>query len=186
MRDAAVDRDATPPRGDAEDLEGGGTDGLRAEKPTIVNLPKALLASERGPRTVRRDTVRTEPDFECERHIATAPDLDLRSPEEDAIAPETEAEEEFSEERGLVIDNRYVVESLIARGGMGVVYRCRHKAIGKELAVKIIRKDIAKLAEAPQRLLIEAQAASAIGNEHIIDIRDFGALADGSAYLVME
>jgi eukaryotic-like serine/threonine-protein kinase len=87
---------------------------------------------------------------------------------------------------GQVIDNRYLVESLIARGGMGVVYRCRHQVIGKRFAVKIIRSNMAHLSDAPRRFLMEAKAASAIGNEHIIDIVDYGSLADGSAYLVME
>jgi len=87
---------------------------------------------------------------------------------------------------GQVIDNRYLVEALIARGGMGVVYRCRHQVIGKRFAVKIIRSNMAHLSDAPRRFLMEAKAASAIGNEHIIDIVDYGTLADGSAYLVME
>src|SRR5690606_314795 len=87
---------------------------------------------------------------------------------------------------GQLIDNRYVVESLIARGGMGIVYRCRHKLIDRRFAVKIIRSTMAHLPDAPRRFLMEAKAASAIGNEHIIDVVDYGTLADGSAYLVME
>src|SRR5687767_13677629 len=87
---------------------------------------------------------------------------------------------------GLVVDQRYVVEKLLAEGGMGRVYQCRHRILGKKLAIKIIRADVAELPAAPQRFLLEAKAASAVGNEHIIDIIDFGALADGAAYLVME
>jgi serine/threonine protein kinase len=87
---------------------------------------------------------------------------------------------------GLVVDHRYVIEALLAEGGMGLVYRCRHQILGKKLAMKIIRADMAQVPEAPQRFLLEAKAASAIGNEHIIDIIDFGALPDGAAYLVME
>jgi serine/threonine-protein kinase len=87
---------------------------------------------------------------------------------------------------GRVIDNRYHVEAVLARGGMGVVYQGRHRVIGKKVAIKIIRTDLAQMPEAPRRFLIEAQAASAIGNEHIIDISDCGRLPDGAAYLVME
>ena len=87
---------------------------------------------------------------------------------------------------GALIDNRYIVEEWIGSDGVGIVYRCRHKSIGKQVAVKVLRKDLARLAAAPRRLLIEAQAASAIGNEHIIDITDFGTLPNGSSYLVME
>jgi serine/threonine protein kinase len=87
---------------------------------------------------------------------------------------------------GHVIDNRYSVEAVIARGGMGVVYQGRHRVIGKRVAIKVIRTDLVNMPEAPRRFLIEAQAASAIGNEHIIDISDCGTLPDGAAYLVME
>jgi predicted Ser/Thr protein kinase len=87
---------------------------------------------------------------------------------------------------GLLVDHRYEIEALIAVGGMGLVYRCRHSVLGKKLAIKIIRADVAQTPDGSQRFLLEAKSASSIGNEHIVDISDFGALPDGSPYLVME
>ncbi len=87
---------------------------------------------------------------------------------------------------GQVVDGRYQIESVLGEGGMGIVYKSVHTTLGKSLAIKVLRPEVSKNEEILARFKQEAQSASAIGNQHIIDISDFGVLPDGSTYFVME
>ncbi len=87
---------------------------------------------------------------------------------------------------GQVLDGRYRVESVLGEGGMGLVYKAVHVTLRKPLAIKVLRPEVSKNEQIVARFRQEAQSASAIGNQHIIDISDFGELQDGSTYFVME
>jgi serine/threonine protein kinase len=87
---------------------------------------------------------------------------------------------------GTVIHERYRILGRLGAGGMGIVYRGEHEVLKTPLAVKVLHPYAVGDGESMERLRREAQAASAIGNEHIVEVRDFGQLEDGSRYIVME
>lgn len=89
-------------------------------------------------------------------------------------------------ELGDVIEGKFRVDSLVGRGGMGSVFACQHLLIGKRVAIKVLHPSGGAEVDAIKRFEREAQAAARIGNDHILDVSDFGSLPDGSRYMVCE
>ncbi len=87
---------------------------------------------------------------------------------------------------GQVIDGRYRVESVIGRGGMGLVYACRHLVVGKRVAMKVLKPGIERTEDVLARFIREAQAANAVRSPHIAEASDFGQLPSGHFYVIME
>jgi serine/threonine-protein kinase len=85
-----------------------------------------------------------------------------------------------------VIDGRYHVEAVIGEGGMGTVYRVRHVQLGKRLALKALRADLATDSEIAQRFIHEARTAASVSHPGLVQVSDFGTLPTGQPYLVME
>ncbi|HEY5937297.1 MAG TPA: serine/threonine-protein kinase, partial [Kofleriaceae bacterium] len=92
----------------------------------------------------------------------------------------------ISELIGITLSNRYLVTRKVGQGGMGAVYEATHTLINKRVAVKVLLEKYAQREAIVARLKQEAQLASSIGNEHIIDITDFGTTDDGRTFVVME
>jgi hypothetical protein len=84
----------------------------------------------------------------------------------------TPALEKTSEIVGTTLSGRYLVTRKVGQGGMGAVYEATHTLIGKRVAVKVLLEKYAQREAIVKRLKQEAQLASSIGNEHIIDITD--------------
>jgi serine/threonine-protein kinase len=87
---------------------------------------------------------------------------------------------------GTVLAERYAVASQLGSGGMGAVYLAQHVDLQKQVAIKVLHGEYAGKSELVQRFLQEAQAASRIRHENVIDITDFGKTPSGLAFFVME
>ena len=80
----------------------------------------------------------------------------------------------------------YELRTRVGVGGMGLVYEGIQPLIGKRVAVKVLRPELAHSTEQVERLLAEARAVNAIRHRGIIDIFGFGQVPDGRQYIVME
>ena len=73
----------------------------------------------------------------------------------------------------------------LGAGGMGEVYRARDSRLGRIVAIKVLRRDVASDPERIERFEREARAASALNHPNIVTIHDVG-MADGTSYIAME
>jgi serine/threonine-protein kinase len=87
---------------------------------------------------------------------------------------------------GRVLDDKYRLTRLIGEGGMGSVYEAEHQRIHRQVAVKLMRREIEGSSASVERFHREAMAASAIGHPNIVEIFDVGLESDGTAFIVME
>ncbi len=97
--------------------------------------------------------------------------------------------EPFGGERPLIDGTEiegYVIDGILGKGGMGIVYSATHKVIGKRAAIKVLRSEVSQNPTTVERFIQEACAVNKIGHPNIIDIFDFGTLPDGRAYHLMD
>ncbi len=80
----------------------------------------------------------------------------------------------------------YRILSRVGVGGMGMVFLAEHPHIGKKVALKVIHRELAGNKEVVSRFLNEARAVNQIGNEHIVEIHDFGQTDNGEHFFIME
>ena len=87
---------------------------------------------------------------------------------------------------GEVVADRYRIQALLGEGGMGMVYRAEHLHLRKPVAIKVLLPELSAVNEVVARFAREAIAAGKIRSPHVAAATDFGRLADGAFFLVME
>ena len=90
---------------------------------------------------------------------------------------------------GQVLDDKYRLERLLGRGGMGAVYLATHMGTDRYVALKLIAPQFMRNQEFVERFKREARAAGRLRHPNVVDVTDFGFSGDGNdrvAYLVME
>jgi serine/threonine protein kinase len=90
---------------------------------------------------------------------------------------------------GQVLDEKYRLERLLGRGGMGAVYLATHLGTERYVALKLITPQFMRNEEFVARFKREARAAGRLRHPNVVDVTDFGfahAGGEAVAYLVME
>lgn len=85
---------------------------------------------------------------------------------------------------GAVIDSRYRIEGFLGAGGNGIVFEGTNLALGREVAIKIVRSDTDDVAI--ERLRREATILSSLRHANVCDIYDFGIVRNVGPYVVTE
>lgn len=87
---------------------------------------------------------------------------------------------------GSTLADRYTLVGKIGAGGMGTVYRAEQAPIGREVALKVLRRDLGYDPETVARFHREGHTLSQLKHPNTVTIFDFGQTDDGLLYLAME
>jgi serine/threonine protein kinase len=84
-----------------------------------------------------------------------------------------------------LLGNRYRLGERIAAGGMGAVYRAVDESLGRQVAVKVLRRELADDPTFLERFRREARAAAGLSHPGVAGVYDYGELG-GQPFIVME
>ena len=87
---------------------------------------------------------------------------------------------------GTLIEGKYEILEKIKEGGMGTIYKVRHRLLDEVRVVKVMRPQIGADEELKRRFTQEAKTATRLKHPNIGAILDFALDSDGMAYIVME
>ncbi len=81
---------------------------------------------------------------------------------------------------------KYQISGEIARGGMGVIVKGHDTDLGRDVALKVLDKELAKRPEVVQRFVEEAQIGGQLQHPGIVPVYELGLMADDSPYFTMK
>ncbi len=87
---------------------------------------------------------------------------------------------------GATLKDRFQIRRVVADGGMGRVYEALDLVERKNVAVKVLHKDVAQDPVQVERFKREFEVSKELPHEHIVDVIDFFELPDGAYVMVME
>jgi serine/threonine-protein kinase len=88
--------------------------------------------------------------------------------------------------KDAVLDRRYRIVEKLAAGGFGSIYRATDLVMGREVALKVLHRELANDPSVVERFRREASALAKLRDPHTITMYDVGETPDGTPYIVME
>jgi serine/threonine protein kinase len=87
---------------------------------------------------------------------------------------------------GRVISERFRLERLLGRGGMGTVWQARHLSLDTQIAIKFLNAELSKRQDIRSRFAREASSVARIRSPNVVGVLDSGFTDDGFAFIAME
>lgn len=85
-----------------------------------------------------------------------------------------------------LIEGKYEIIAKIREGGMGTIYKVRHRLLDEVRVIKVMKPQVVADHDLKRRFVEEAKTATRLKHPNICTIHDFALDEDGTAYLVME
>jgi serine/threonine protein kinase len=167
----------------AQPLDGALGSAVVARLAFIANLDLAAAHASSGVVKIKTNGEVTDVVITLRPGAALRCDLVVMPrPQQRSARPVTSSEPTTGDKLG-----NYRVVRRLGEGGMGTVFEVEHHVLGRHYALKVLRaKVVEREATAAQRFLREARSAARVHHPNIVDVFDFGHLADGRPYFVME
>ncbi|MBO0799455.1 MAG: serine/threonine protein kinase, partial [Blastocatellia bacterium] len=86
---------------------------------------------------------------------------------------------------GTVLADRYRIERLISRGGMGAVFEATQLGLDRAVAIKVLLPTLSRDDKVQERFRREARSVASLHHPNIIQVYDYG-ISDFGPYIVME
>ena len=86
---------------------------------------------------------------------------------------------------GTLLCNRFRLEEKIGSGGMSTVYRATDETLQRQVAIKLMNREIAHDSDQLERFRREARAVAQLSHPHIVGVIDYGE-DDNRPYIVFE
>jgi len=87
---------------------------------------------------------------------------------------------------GTELLEQFRVDACIGEGGMGTVYRAHQTTMGRDVAIKVLRPELASDEQSVVRFAREARLATSLDHPNLVRVFLSGRLSDGRLYIVME
>ena len=87
---------------------------------------------------------------------------------------------------GTLIEGKYEILGKICEGGMGAIYKVRHRLLDEIRVIKVMHPQIGESEEMKKRFVQEAKTVTKLKHPNIGAVLDFALDSDGAAYIVME
>lgn len=84
------------------------------------------------------------------------------------------------------VDNMYRIVRMVGRGGMGAVYEAEDIRLGRSVALKVLRSDLARQLQADERFIQEARILARLRSPFVATVYSIGATDNGKTYIAME